>query len=127
VAFAAGLPFGITGVAATYLFASLVVQPVFTAITARTVGLTLRQCVASIAGPLQAGILMMLLVLAGRELLLALGMPVLGRLVTLIALGVIAYIPLVAWRAPEVRHELRAVMQRQYAPSAGPEPTEASA
>jgi hypothetical protein len=47
--------------------------------------------------------------------------------VILIVLGVIAYIPLVAWRAPEVRHELRAVTERLSARTVTPEPTEASA
>jgi O-antigen/teichoic acid export membrane protein len=113
LAFVAGLPLGIIGIAAIYLGVSLVVQPLFTAITARTVGLTLGQCVAAIAGPLQAGLGMMAVVLGARELLVSAGTSATARLIILVGLGVVTYVPLVAWRAPEVRREVRRVMQRR--------------
>jgi O-antigen/teichoic acid export membrane protein len=124
-AFAAGLPWGIKGVALAYLLASVVVQPWYLGITARAVGLSLRDCGGSISGLLQAGAGMVLAMLAGRELLLAAHVPAGPRLVVLIALGAVTYIALVARRAPEVRQELMTEIERRRTaggsgPAAGP-------
>jgi O-antigen/teichoic acid export membrane protein len=130
-AFAAGLPWGIKGVALAYLLASVVVQPWFLGITARAVGLSLRDCGGSILGLLQAGGGMVLLTLAGRELLLAANLPAGPRLVVLIVLGAVSYIALVAWRAPEVRQELTTEIERRRSAGTGsgpaPGPSEAPA
>jgi O-antigen/teichoic acid export membrane protein len=127
IGFAAGLPFGITGVAATYLLASLVVQPLFMSITARTVGVTLRDCLRSISGVLQAGLGMMALVLGGRELLLAAGVPAVGRLILMLLWGALVYAALIAWRAPEIKRELGNEIGRRRAASVTPEHSEAPA
>ncbi len=117
LAFAAGLPWGIRGVALAYLVASCVVQPVFTAITARTLGLTLGDCLASILGVLEAGAGMLLLVLGARALLLAAGVTPLLRLMVLVVWGGACYLVLIAWRAPEVRGDLAQVRGRRAAPA----------
>ncbi|MEA2211755.1 MAG: hypothetical protein QOF83_1703 [Solirubrobacteraceae bacterium] len=106
VAFAAGLPWGVGGVAFAYLLVSCVVQPLFTAITAHTVGLTLSDCLASILGVLEAGAGMLLILLGARGVMLAAGVSEVARLVLLVGLGSVVYVGLVAWRAPEVRAEL---------------------
>jgi O-antigen/teichoic acid export membrane protein len=111
--FAVGLPWGIKGVSTAYLLASVVVQPYFLAVTARAVGLSLRDCAGSLSGLLQAGAGMVLALLAGRELLLSVDVPTVPRLVVLIAVGAVAYVALVAWRAPEVRQELRSAIERR--------------
>lgn len=119
VGFAAGLPWGIRGVALAYLVASCVVQPLFTAITARAVGLSLSDCLASIAGVLEAGMGMLLLVLGARELLVGAGLPAAARLILLVGWGAVTYLGLVLWRAPEVRSEL-AELRRRRGGVAGP-------
>jgi O-antigen/teichoic acid export membrane protein len=113
VGFAAGLPWGIKGVAGAYLGASCLVQPIFTTITARTVGLTLSDCLASILGVLEAGAGMLLLVLAARALLIAVGVGPIPRLVVLVALGAVSYLGLIVWRAPEIRAELDEIRARR--------------
>jgi PST family polysaccharide transporter len=112
-AFAAGLPWGIEGVAAAYLIVTLVMQPVFLRLTTGAVGLSPVRWLQSITGVLQAGIVMLLILVGARELLLTTDLPVGFRLVALIVVGVLAYVPLVAWRAPEVRSEVRALLERR--------------
>jgi hypothetical protein len=77
-------------VALAYLVASCVVQPLFTAITVRTLGLTLGDCLASILGVLEAGAGMLLLVLGARALLLAAGVTPVVRLIVLVVWGACA-------------------------------------
>jgi O-antigen/teichoic acid export membrane protein len=113
IAFAAGLPWGIKGVAFAYLVASCLVQPRFTAITARTVGLTLHDCLVSIRGVLEAGAGMLLLVLGARAVLIAAEVGSVARLIVLVAWGAATYFGLIAWRAPEVRAEFEQMRSRR--------------
>jgi O-antigen/teichoic acid export membrane protein len=113
IAFAAGLPWGIKGVAFAYLVASCLVQPRFTAITARTVGLTLHDCLVSIRGVLEAGAGMLLLVLGARAVLIAAEVGSVARLIVLVAWGAVTYFGLIAWRAPEVRAEFEQMRSRR--------------
>lgn len=112
-AFAAGLPWGIEGVATAYLLVNLVMQPAFVWLTTRAVGLTLREWFRSIAGVLQAGTGMLAIVLLSAELLLETGLGVGPRLAALLAISALAYVPLIAWRAPEVTSELRELYRRR--------------
>ena len=109
---AAGLPWGIDGVATGYLIVTLALQPVFVHLTARAVSLTSWDWLRSITGVLQAGVVMLLAVLAARRLLLDTNLPVGVQLIALIGIGGLVYVPLIAWRAPEVRTELRALRER---------------
>ena len=125
--FAAGLPWGIDGVAVSYLIASLVAQPVFLHLTARSVGLKLVDVGHALFGLLQAGVGMAAIVLGVRQLLLAAGVGVSLRLVLLVLAGAAVYVPLVLWRAPEIRRELtEALRTRRGEPPPDASPPDAS-
>jgi hypothetical protein len=108
-AFAAGLPWGIRGVATAYLIVSLGLQPFYLVLTARAVGISPLGWLASLRGVAEAGAVMLACVLAARAELLTIGLAPTVRLATLIVLGVVVYVAAVAWRAPEVRSELTRV------------------
>ena len=96
--------------AISYLTASLVLQPIFIHITARAVGRSVWDVVRAISGLLQAGLAMVVVTFAARVLLLHAGVPILVRLVLLVAVGAAVYLPCVLWRAPEVKEEIRRVL-----------------
>ena len=56
---------------------------------------------------------MTVVVLGARELLIDQGVSDAARLALLILLGIAVYVPLCAWRAPEILDELRALRRRQ--------------
>jgi len=126
-AFAAGLPWGINGVATAYLIVTVVMQPVFLWLTVRAVDLTMSDWLRSLTGVMQASVAMLLIVLGARELLLETALGVTPRLAAVIAIGAAVYVPLVAWRAPEIGPELRGALGRlRRAPAMpAPEGTEA--
>jgi polysaccharide transporter, PST family len=107
-AFASGLPWGIEGVATAYVLVSVILEPLYLFLTTRAVGITPWRWLASIGGVLEAGGVMFLAVLLVRELLLRTEVPVGARLALEIVTGTLVYLPVVLWRAPEVRRELRA-------------------
>jgi PST family polysaccharide transporter len=111
--FAAGLPWGIRGVALAYLVASLVMQPALLVWTARALGVGSRDVFAALAGALEAAVGMAVVVLVARRLLLAVGEPVGLRLAVLVLVGILAYMPLVAWRVSELGGELRELRLRR--------------
>ena len=111
-AFAAGLPWGIEGVATAYLVVTVPLQLTFVALTARAVGISPWNWLSAIAKILQAGAVMLLGVLGARELLLGTRLPVGAQLIALVAIGAAIYVPLVAWREPQVRGELRGLRER---------------
>jgi len=113
VSFVVGLPWGIEGVATAYLAASIVLEPAYLQLTARAVGINPLDWVRSIAGVLEAGVAMLIVVFGARELLLGTEIPVSGRLALLIVLGAALYVPLVAWRSPEAVAEIRALLERR--------------
>jgi O-antigen/teichoic acid export membrane protein len=126
-AFAAGLPWGITGVATAYLIVTVVMQPFFLVLTTRAVGLTPWDWLRSISGVVQAGAAMLAIVFGARELLLAMALPLGLQLAALVAIGAVAYVALVVWRAPDVGDELRGVLEsrRRVRGEPAPESTEA--
>jgi O-antigen/teichoic acid export membrane protein len=109
-AFAAGLPWGIEGVATAYVLVSLVLEPAYLILTTRAVGITPWRWLASVRGVLEAGGVMFALLLLARQLLLRTDIPVGGRLALEILVGAAVYIPVVLWRAPEVKSELSAAL-----------------
>ncbi len=122
-AFAAGLPWGLEGVATAYLLVTLVLQPTFLWLTTRSVGISPLDWLRSLAGVLQAGLGMLLAVLAARAALLETSIPVAARLAAVVLVGALIYVPLVAWRAPEVVDEIRSLRARRRE-GAGPAPPE---
>jgi O-antigen/teichoic acid export membrane protein len=115
-AFAVGLQWGIVGVAACYAAVNTFLQPHYTALTARSVGLSLGACIRSTVGVVQATLLMGAVVLVAKLLLIDQGLSAAARFPVLVALGIVVYLPACARRAPEVVHELRRVRRRR-APS----------
>lgn len=121
VAFAAALPLGVEGVAWAFLAVTLLLHPILVRLTARLVGVTFGDWLRSIAGPLQAGALMLIPVsLAGEALpdstahLLRLGV--------MTAVGAVSYGLLLRWRFPQAFEEIRRVRaRRRTARTASPE------
>ena len=112
-AVALGLQWGLTGLAVCYTVAITLVEPVRTYLAARAVGISVWRFFGALVGVAQATIAMAVIVFATRQALLAAGVPAAARLVLLILLGVAVYVPLCAWRAPEVVAEVRRVRRRR--------------
>jgi O-antigen/teichoic acid export membrane protein len=105
-AFAIGLQWGVVGVAAAYAISSTLVEPVYTWMTAREIGISPLRMVRGVAGVFAAGAGMCLVVFAGRRLLLDAGVSATPRLALLVLLGAAVYGAL-AWGVPSLREELR--------------------
>jgi O-antigen/teichoic acid export membrane protein len=118
-AFAVGLVWGLEGVAAAYLVVTLVMQPIYLRLTVGVVGVPLSKWVKSVSGVIQAGAGMALVVLGARALLGGMDLQAGSQLAVLVAVGAVAYIPLVWWRAPEARDELRRLLRNRRTPDQG--------
>jgi O-antigen/teichoic acid export membrane protein len=123
--FALGVQWGVLGVAACYLAATLLVEPVRTYLTARALGVSPWRIVLALGGVAQATALMGAAVLGTRMALVAAGVPTAARLALLVLLGALVYGAACLWRAPEVRAELMVAVRRRRAPAAVVEPLEA--
>lgn len=106
VAFVAGLPWGIVGVATGYAIASTLIEPFYAWRSARVLGVSLLAFGRNLAGVVGAATAMAACVLAVR-LALPEDVSDAGRLVVMIAVGVAAYAVLCPRLAPEVITELR--------------------
>lgn len=106
IAFVVGLQFGVIGVAAAYAVSSTLVEPILTVITARNLGVSPLVLVRAVIGVFQAGAVMALAVLLSRMALVSAGVPAMPRLALLIVVGLAVYVPMCAWRVPELRGEL---------------------
>lgn len=113
IAFGIGLQWGIVGVAAGYAISNALLQPVNTWLTGRAVGVSLGRFAANISGVAQAGAAMVACLLPLRLLLVEQGVPPAARLAALIAAGAAVYLPVLAWRAPEVLEEVLDVRRRR--------------
>ncbi|MGH3112015.1 MAG: hypothetical protein ACRDOP_00940, partial [Gaiellaceae bacterium] len=85
---------------------NVVLQPLNVFLTGRTVGVSVLAFARNLSGVTQAGVAMAVCVLGVRALLVHEGLPPTARLVLSILVGIAVYLPLVAWRAPEVVGEL---------------------
>jgi O-antigen/teichoic acid export membrane protein len=112
VAVVAGLPFGILGVSIAYAISSTLVEPYYTWLTARSVHISLWSVVKTFRGIGTAALAMMGAVAGLRELLIGWEAPAGLRLPLLIMAGAAVYLPLLAWRAPEVIADLRELRRR---------------
>jgi hypothetical protein len=106
------MQWGIVGVAVAYAIASSVAEPYYAWQTMRTVEVSIRAYLRNLAGVAAATLGMAACVLATR-LLLPEAMPAAARLAILVLVGALAYVPLWAWRAPEVLAELRGLARRR--------------
>jgi PST family polysaccharide transporter len=114
-AFAAGLPWGIEGVATAYALASIALEPVYLVLTARAVAVPVRDWLRSVRGVFEAGVVMAALVFAARAGLVHLDTDPGARLAIVLAFGISVYVPLLRWRAPAVLEEVRTFRNRQRA------------
>ncbi len=113
VGFAAGLPWGITGVAWGYLIVALILHPVYVWLTGRGVGVSPIDWARCLTGTFQAAGVMLLADLVARRLLIHAGVPAGVRLVALTLLGIAVYLPLGLWRVPQVKNELRTLLEHR--------------
>jgi O-antigen/teichoic acid export membrane protein len=116
-AFVVGLQWGIVGVAAAYAISSAFVEPYYSWLTARSVGISLGTFVRPLLGVVQAVAGMAAAVLLVRLLAIHVGIAAAPRLVISILIGFATYLPLCAWRAPEIVEELRRVRRRRRRPA----------
>ena len=105
VAFAIGLQWGIVGVATAYAISSTLAEPYYAWRTMRTVGVSVRRYLANLAGIAAAALVMGACVLPAD-------LPAGARLAILVAVGVLTFVPVWAWRAPAVVAELRGLRRR---------------
>ncbi len=113
--FILGLRWGIVGVAACFAVVSTVMQPLYMSLTAKAVGVGPRECVAALAGVLQASVVVVAAVLLTRHLLVGAGASSAITVVVAALVGALVYIPACWWRAPEVIGELVALRGRRAA------------
>jgi O-antigen/teichoic acid export membrane protein len=114
-AFAAGVPFGIVGVAAALGIASIVLEPLYAVMTARTMGMSVWRIPRSLSGVTQATIGMLAAVLAARWGVERAGGGEALQLLAGIAAGVVTYPPLLMWRDPETVADFRGMLARRRA------------
>jgi len=118
IAFVIGLPWGVVGVAAGYAVACTFVEPYYTWLTARTLGIGLREVAASLVGVFEAAIVMTACVVGAKLFLLDHGVSSGARLGLLVLVGAVVYLPFCLWRAPEVVAEIRALIAQRRSRSA---------
>ena len=119
IAFVGGLHWGIVGVAAGYAISSTVVEPYYAWITARVLDVRAAEYARSLAGVAQATLGMAAVVLAAKLWLVSPDLAAGIRLAIYVVLGVATYLLLAAWRAPELRADLRGLRRIR---SAAPQP-----
>ena len=110
IAFAIGLQWGVIGVAAAYAISSTLVEPIYTWLTARALGVSAWRVVAGVRGVFEAAVLMAACMFVLRLALVALELPAWLRLASLVAAGIACFAAASAWRAPEGWSEVRAIL-----------------
>jgi O-antigen/teichoic acid export membrane protein len=115
LAFVVGLEWGVVGVAAAYAVSTTLVEPLQSVLAARALGVSPLVFFRAVGPVFQAAAGMCLAVLAVR-LALVDAAPEL-RLAACVAAGVLVYLPLCAWRVPELAGEARELLRRRLAPA----------
>jgi O-antigen/teichoic acid export membrane protein len=122
VAFVVGLQWGIIGVAACFAGVSFIMQPLYMHLTARSVGIGLRECLRALSGVATAAVISTAVALVVHHFCVAEGMPQAGRLVATVGAAALVYVPLCRWRAPEVGRDIRDLLRRRSPASQDPAP-----
>jgi O-antigen/teichoic acid export membrane protein len=122
VSVAIGLRWGIVGVAGCYVAGVTAARLVLVVLANRTLDISSVQFLRAISGVLQAALVMAASVWVLGLVLADAGVPAGGRLAAAILFGVAVYVPLCAWRSPEILTELRTLRR---GPSPSPAPAEA--
>ncbi len=105
--FVVGLHWGIVGVAGCFAAVTALIQPVYMSLTAGAIGAKPWSWARALSGVVQAAVASTVAAVAARELLLTLHCAPVARLAIVILVGILVYVPMCAWRAPEVVQELR--------------------
>jgi O-antigen/teichoic acid export membrane protein len=113
-----GQRWGIVGVATCYAAVTLVIEPIRTLITTRALGIPFWRLGGSLAGIVQATLLMAATAIGVRHGLVAAGIPAPVRLAAVTILGVVVYGAACRWRAPDVIAEIRGALSRRRRPPA---------
>jgi O-antigen/teichoic acid export membrane protein len=114
VAFVAGLPWGIVGVAVAYAAVTTLVTPVAILIVQRAVGSPTRAYVRHVLPPLAAAGIMAACVLVLRLAMPADLLPAAARLVILVAAGAASYLVLAVWLVPDAVGEVRRLLPARH-------------
>ena len=109
--FVVGLQWGVVGVAVAYAVTSILVEPIYTVLTARSIGVSPWLVVRGLRGVFEASALMTAAVLLARVGLLELGFPAGARLVLCAGLGALVFLAASAWRAPDAWADLRGILR----------------
>ena len=114
--FAIGLHWGIVGVAASFAIARTILTLAFGWITCRAIAFPQGRLLASGWRVLSLALTMAAFVYLTRlGLVQAAQIPTAARLLVLVLLGLVVYLGLVAWRAPDLVEEARALFRRDAA------------
>lgn len=111
-AFVLGLHWGIVGVATAYAIATTFLQPFYALLTARAVGLSIWTVAANFGGVVQATAAMAAGTLAMRLLFVHENVPPGVRLALVSAIAAAIFLPVCAWREPQIVGELRGIRRR---------------
>jgi O-antigen/teichoic acid export membrane protein len=111
-AFALGLRWGISGVAACFAVSMIILQPFYTHLAAKAVGSSIAEFLANLRGVAVATALMAAAVAAVDFSLRHYELPTVVHLLGLTLLGVIIYVLALARFAPDVAHDARGVFRR---------------
>lgn len=103
----AGVPWGVVGVAASYAIAITLMQGIYQYLTTSAVNISVLEPVRALSGVVQATAAMGLVLVAARHLLVEQGVPPFVRLVLLIPLGIVVYVPMCAWRERRIVAEVK--------------------
>jgi O-antigen/teichoic acid export membrane protein len=110
---AVGLRWGVVGVAGCHLVGTTIARLILMHITIRAFDTSFLEVVRALSGVVQAALVMAASVWALTLGLADLGVPAAGRLISAIGLGIVLYVPLCAWRSPEMLVELRTLRGRR--------------
>lgn len=106
LAFAIGVNWGVTGVAAGYAISSTLVEPVYLWLTARSIGFSPLAVLRGVRGVFEAALVMVGAVVIVRSALVEAHAPSAVRLLAAIAVGVVVFGAMSAWRTPEAWRDL---------------------
>jgi O-antigen/teichoic acid export membrane protein len=109
-AFGLGLRWGIVGVSICYGAVNLVLCPAYSLLTTRALGVSFWSLPRCLAGVVQVSLGMTLAVWAARMALVHESVPAGPRFALCVAVGIAVYVPLAAWRVPDLRGELRRIL-----------------
>jgi O-antigen/teichoic acid export membrane protein len=108
--FVVGLQWGVVGVASAYAVTSTLVEPIYSWLTARALGVSVWRILGGVRGSFEAAALMAAAVWLARAALVDAGVPAFGRLVLLVLLGVITFAGASRWREPEAWRDVSGVL-----------------